>query len=151
MRSPPVLTALVVATLWTLPLWLGACSERVTSVESVFDRLEAPPSEPGEVATFALVQERVLTPGCAITGCHNGAVFPDLSAPGAYDNLVGRPSSAGMPLVDPGSPATSYLYVKVKGGPGLSGSIMPLGAPAVAPTLIDSLAAWIERGAPRDE
>lgn len=128
----------------------AACSDRVTSTETAFDRIEPPATETGETATYAFVQERVLTPSCAVSGCHNGAVFPDLSAAAAYDNTVEKMSSAGIPYVDPGTPASSFLYVKINGGPNLVGSQMPLRWELLSQALIDSVAAWIERGAERE-
>lgn len=154
MKSARIAPALMAATL-AAALAATACSDRVTSVETVFDRLESPPAEAGESATFAFVQEKVLTPTCAVSGCHNGATFPDLSAGAAYDNMVRQPSSAGLPYVEPGSPNGSFLYVKILGetddGPALVGSRMPRGGAPLTQALIDSVAAWIQRGALRDE
>lgn len=129
-----------------------ACSDRVTDVETVFDRLEPQPGTDGQTSTFGFVQQKILTPSCSMGGCHSGAVSPDLSEGEAYASTVGRLSSTGMLLVDPGSPENSYLYVKMRGGDQMVGSLMPPpGQPAVEAGLIDSLAVWIERGALPDE
>jgi hypothetical protein len=53
--------------------------------------------------------------------------------------------------VDPGSPNTSFLYVKINGGPNLTGSRMPYGLPPISDSLIDSVRVWIENGAQPDE
>ncbi len=133
-------------------LGAAACSDRVTDVETVFDRQEPQPGADGQTATFGFIQQKILTPSCSMGGCHSGAVPPDLSEGAAYASTVGRLSSTGMPLVDPGSPENSYLYVKMRGGDQLVGSLMPPpGHPGVEPGLTDSLAAWIERGALDDE
>ncbi len=147
-------SATVLAGLTTVALVVAACSERVTSVESVFDRLEEAPIAEGETATFSFIQERILTPSCATSGCHNGVTFPTLSAGVAYDNVVDQPSSAGIPQVKPGAPLESFLYIKILGetddGPTLIGSRMPRGGTPITQGLIDSMAAWIERGAQND-
>ena len=148
-------SARFVPALMAAALAATACSDRVTSVETVFDRLEPPAPQAGERATFAFVQEKVLTPTCAVSGCHNGATFPDLSAGVAYDNMVNQPSSAGLPYVAPGTPIGSFFYVKIIGetedGPALVGSRMPRGEAPLTQALIDSVAVWIQRGALRDE
>ncbi|MFA6110983.1 MAG: PKD domain-containing protein, partial [Candidatus Latescibacterota bacterium] len=82
--------------------------------------------------TFTQVQRQVLTPSCALSGCHADADHPILSAGQAYGNLVGVASSVGLILVTPGDPDRSYLYIKVTGGPGMVGSRMPRGRGALS-------------------
>jgi hypothetical protein len=41
--------------------------------------------------------------------------------------LIGRPSSTGMPFIDPGNPNGSYLYLKMVGAENIEGDTMPLG------------------------
>lgn len=41
--------------------------------------------------------------------------------------LIGRPSSTGMPFIDPGNPNGSYLYLKMVGAENIEGESMPLG------------------------
>jgi mono/diheme cytochrome c family protein len=41
--------------------------------------------------------------------------------------LIGKPSSTGKPLIDPGNPNNSYLYLKLVGAEGIEGDPMPLG------------------------
>lgn len=41
--------------------------------------------------------------------------------------LVGRPSSTGMPLIDPGNPNGSYIYLKMVAAENIEGESMPLG------------------------
>lgn len=41
--------------------------------------------------------------------------------------LIGKPSSTGMPFIDPGNPNGSYLYLKMVGAENIEGDTMPLG------------------------
>ena len=136
MKAPILLALLMVAGL--------ACSDLTTSTDMVFD----PPSE--GPATFGQVQERVFDVSCASSGCHGGTAWPDLSAGKAYDNIVGVESSQGIPLVDPGRPDSSYLYLKLLPDAKISGDRMPLGGPYLEPATLETVYAWIEKGAPRD-
>jgi hypothetical protein len=136
MKAPILLALLMVAGL--------ACSDLTTSTDMVFD----PPSE--GPATFGQVQERVFDVSCASSGCHGGTAWPDLSAGKAYDNIVGVESSQGIPLVAPGRPDSSYLYLKLLPDAEISGDRMPLGGPYLEPATLETVYAWIEKGAPRD-
>ncbi|MFH1568079.1 MAG: hypothetical protein ABIL09_08785 [Gemmatimonadota bacterium] len=150
MSVPHRAAPLVVAASLALAVGAASCADRITSTETVFDRQEPVQTEPGTTATYAFVQEQVLTPSCALSGCHGGAQFPDLSAASAYGSIVGQESSSGMPLVDPGAPRNSFLYIKINGGPNLEGRRMPYQRQPLPQALIDSVGAWIERGARRD-
>jgi hypothetical protein len=41
--------------------------------------------------------------------------------------LIGRPSSTGVPLIDPGNPNGSYIYLKMVAAENIEGDSMPLG------------------------
>lgn len=67
-----------------------------------------------------------------------------------YAALVNRPSSfkPGAILVVPGDPASSYLYQKLEGAPGIVGRRMPYnGPPYLTDGQIDVVERWIEEGA----
>lgn len=91
----------------------------------------------------------ILDGQCA--GCH-GATKPaqglDLRASAFRANTVGKASSEDptTPLVSPGHPEASYLYLKVTGDPGIHGAKMPQGGALTQPQL-DALSAWIASGA----
>jgi mono/diheme cytochrome c family protein len=114
---------------------------------------ESPP--PGVTAlTFAQIQSQIFTPVCAKAGCHAAGSSPSglvLAAGQSYGNLVGRPS-AESPLarVSPGNPDASYLILKLRGDPSITGERMPLGGPYLAAAQIDGVAAWIRAGAPNN-
>ncbi len=94
---------------------------------------------------------------CTTSGCHVGA-HPaeaiDLSAvTSAYGSIVGVPSSqcAGSSIVEPSSPATSYLLQKLRGyGSCFVGWQMPEQAAPFTATQIDLVGAWIGAGALND-
>jgi len=83
------------------------------------------------------------------TSCHSGGGNPasdpsgvDLAVP--LSSLVGINSVAtGKPLVVPGNPDASYLLLKMKGGEGLDGEVMPLGDDPLKPEQLQAVADWI--------
>lgn len=83
------------------------------------------------------------------TSCHSGGGNPasdpaevDLDVP--LSSLVGVPSAAnGQPLVVPGDPDASYLLVKMKGGEGMEGDLMPLGDDPLPAEQLQVVADWI--------
>ncbi len=87
--------------------------------------------------------------GCHIAGASGGL---SLAQAVAYQNLVGQPSNclASLPRIDPGSPGTSLLYLKITNAAAKCGSSMPfgqtplVGQDAAAVALIN---AWILEGA----
>ncbi|MFT5089750.1 MAG: hypothetical protein ACI906_001017 [Candidatus Latescibacterota bacterium] len=101
--------------------------------------------------TFSFVQENILDRSCALSGCHADSEYPNLSAGQAYDNIVnGLSSSPDQPLINPGDPDNSYLYLKLVNGDGIFGDRMPKGNPPLSDELIAAVRDWIERGAPND-
>jgi len=114
--------------------------------------------------SFAQLQTSVLTPNCAVSGCHvsasaaasgNLVLSPDV----AYDDLVGaRPSNLaaqrdGLKRVTPFKPDSSLLFQKVvlalAAHGGNYGNVMPVGAQALPQGQVDFIRKWIEAGAPR--
>ncbi len=135
-----------------LSIALGACNTD-KSVQMVFD----PPADgtpndgPISNTTFGFVQKNVLTPSCALSGCHGDREYPNLSAAQAYGNIVnGLSSNPDQPLIKPGDPDNSYLYLKLIKGEGIFGDRMPKSNPALSDDLVAAVRDWIERGAPND-
>jgi hypothetical protein len=114
--------------------------------------------------SFAQLQTSVLTPNCAVSGCHvsasaaasgNLVLSPDV----AYDNLVGAPPSNlaaqrdGLKRVTPLKPDSSLLFQKIvvalAAHGGNYGNVMPVGAQALPQGQVDFIRKWIEAGAPR--
>lgn len=128
----------------SLTVILHSCADLTTSTDMVFD---AAPEGP---ATFERVQTMVFDVSCASSGCHDGSAWPDLSAGQAYGNIVNIESTQGLPLVYPGRPDSSYLYLKLLPDAPISGGRMPLGGPYLDAASLEIVRAWIERGAPAD-
>lgn len=123
----------------------------------------AQPSTDG--SSFASVQASILTPTCAVAGCHvsasaassgNLVLTPDV----AYDNLIGvAPANLnakrdGFRRVVPGKPDSSLLFQKIvlalAGQNGVDyGNTMPIGVAPLSQGQVDYLRAWIQAGAPR--
>jgi hypothetical protein len=114
--------------------------------------------------SFVALQKSVLTPNCAVSGCHVSASAAAsgnlvLSPEVAYDNLVGaRPANLsalrdGLKRVTPGKPDSSLLFQKIvlalSAHNGDYGNVMPVGTQALPQGQVDFIRKWIEAGAPR--
>lgn len=117
------------------------------------------PTEPGptpgggQALTFTQIQTQIFTPVCARAGCHAAGSAPSglvLEAGQSYGNLVGRPATENGTLarVAPGNPDRSYLILKLRGDPSITGERMPLGGPYLTAEQIEGIAGWIRAGAP---
>lgn len=104
---------------------------------------------PALQATLSSIQTNILTPKCAITGCHivGGGAPMSLATGASFGTLVNVTSpNWSRPRVAPGNAANSVFYLKVIGD-NTVGRSMPLGLPPLSKTETDSIAAWINRGA----
>jgi hypothetical protein len=85
---------------------------------------------------------------CSVSGCHSGK-YPkiklNLEEDEMLDALVDVPSrqAAGRKLVDTENPETSYLLVKLKGGEGLVGAVMPINLPPLGAPEIETMERWV--------
>jgi hypothetical protein len=116
-----------------------------------------PAPTPGGVQafTFTQIQTTIFTPVCAKAGCHAAGSAPsglELEAGQSYGNLVGRPANENGSLdrVSPGNPDRSYIILKLRGDPAITGERMPLGGPYLSTAQIEGIAAWIRAGAPNN-
>ena len=137
---------------WSLAL-VGCTGQITKSTDMVFDASVGAPGGGSDLVletSFTQVQTQLLTPSCALSGCHGGTVFPHLSAGSAYANLVNAPSSAGFRQVSPGDPGASYLLTKITGGEGMRGGRMPPGGTPLDSVRIALVRAWIADGAAQD-
>jgi len=127
---------------------VGACSS---------DGGTNPQPQPSPLS-FATHVQSILTASCATGGCHvapGAAAGLDLSQGQAHGNVVNVASSqvAHLMLVEPNDPDSSYLMVKLLGEAGLIAGVpsqMPLGVPALRAGQIDTIAMWIDNGAPNN-
>ena len=107
------------------------------------------------------IQDYVFNKSCATSYCHaspTNAGNLNLTNRISYQDLVGRvpqnlaAASAGMRLVDPGSPDNSFLLTKLVGpSSAAQGSRMPLAAGPLHSAKIDAIRGWITAGAPQNE
>ncbi|HEV7347189.1 hypothetical protein [Telluribacter sp.] len=124
-------------------------------------------TEPTELASFDLIQDRIFTPTCATGGCHasesdntfrqHGLV---LTKGKSYENLINKLSfqpdakSEGMQRVKPFNALESLLYHKLNWnashhGGKQYGLPMPLGGLEPGAGQVEFVRRWIEAGAPR--
>ena len=119
------------------------------------------PTEPAAAAggpafTFTQIQQQIFTPTCAKAGCHAASTAQEgliLDAGRSYSLLVRHPAAEQSALnrVEPGSPETSYLILKLRGDPAITGLRMPEdGPPYLTQEQIDGIAGWIRAGAPNN-
>lgn len=100
---------------------------------------------------FSEIQANIFTPTCATTGCHFGAGAPQglrLDEANSYGLLVGIASGevSSVLRVAAGDPNNSYLIQKLEGTASVGGR-MPLNAPSLDRTSIDTIRQWITDGA----
>ena len=124
---------------------LSACSDQIVSSCDT----AAPP--PFLMAKLSSIQEKILTPNCAVSGCHSGE-FPQqnmsLEAGKSYGNLVNVASNESALLrIKPGASSESWLIRKLEGD---GTTRMPLIGDPLTPAEIDTIRAWIDRGANND-
>jgi hypothetical protein len=139
-----------------LLLNLISCSKQATDAPS-----------PSDVASFDLIQQKILTPSCATSGCHaseKDGTFAQhglvLAAGVAYENLVNvapKNSDAladGLKRVKPFASLESLLYHKLNISASHHsgrqyGNPMPLGSQTLPDGQIEFVRRWIEAGAPK--
>jgi hypothetical protein len=125
---------------------LFGCADNITESEpSVLDPGNTPPASEMP-ATFSAIQSTVFNTSCAVSGCHNGSVTPDLRE-SAYNRIVNRPSAqSSFDYIEPNKSGESYLYLKLL-GTGISGDRMPRGRAPLSQAKLDSIKKWIDTGA----
>ena len=139
---------------------LLACSKSSVDVPA------SPISQTATINSFDLLQDKLLTPSCATSGCHlsvQDASYPQhglvLAKGLAYGNLIGTSPKNSVAVanklqrVKKFSSAESLLFHKLNWD--LShhvsanyGAPMPLGGKAVSKGQLDFVQKWIEAGAP---
>ena len=113
------------------------------------------PAGPGPAAlmpTLASIQDKVLSPNCAFSGCHGGGTVqqglrldPGFSATNLIN--VASPRDANLIRVVPGNPNASFIIQKLEGTQRLGGR-MPQFGPYLSQATIDVIRQWIQLGAP---
>lgn len=126
------------------------------------------PAPPAATSSFALLQQKILTPTCATAGCHGATTDASfnqhglvLSASVAYQNLVGvvpkntNAIADGLLRVKAHNSLQSLLFHKLNASnihhTGKSyGNLMPLGSSPLSVGQIEFVRRWIEAGAPKE-
>jgi len=120
----------------------------------------------GKKDTWAIIQDNILTPSCALSGCHSSntdATYSQhnlvLTAGVAYDNLINKPSknaaanAGGVLRVKPGDYLGSLLYHKTDcqstHHTANYGATMPIGGQYLTFGQIEFIKQWIIKGAPK--
>lgn len=120
---------------------------RTTTMEPPKETVEQTCIEP----TLAALREEIFLPRCATSGCHDAETAReglDLSLD--IDALTGRLAAAasqspsGMPLITPGQPGASYLWLKVSLESPLIGTQMPKRATPLDDCELEALKRFIE-------
>jgi hypothetical protein len=128
-------------------VWLG-----VTGFWAVGCGPRVPVVPEGTPVSYAAHLEPLVLARCL--GCHNADEAKarlDLEQGKGYGNLVGRPSTQvpSMPLVKPGSPEDSYLWLKLQHtterGEGMPRTL--IGARKLRADELELYRRWIEDGA----
>lgn len=110
--------------------------------------------------SFARLQNEILVPTCASSGCHvGGSGTFALTGSRAYDALVNATPThtvartAGLRRVVPGKPDSSLLYHRLLAPthrlPLDLGPVMPVGRAPLSAGQVEFLVQWIAAGAPR--
>ena len=123
-------------------LFIFSCEDQIVSECDVVE------NNIGINASFSSIQNNIFSSDCATSGCHaTNSVPPDLSAGQAYNSIVNVMSSnPPYPYVYPGRSDSSYIINKLR-GVNMVGERMPLNDNPLPKAVVDSFAAWIDRGA----
>ena len=148
-------------------LTLGVCSVAILLNLVSCQKGSTDATTPTALASFDLIQQKILTPSCATSGCHaseKDATFAQhglvLADGVAYQNLVGvdpKNSAAladGLKRVKAFASLESLLYHKLNISASHHsgkqyGNPMPLGGATLSDGQIEFVRRWIEAGAPK--
>jgi len=125
-------------------LFFSGCADHIVSE---CDKTDDKNTTPFPI-TLAEIQKNLFDHSCAVPGCHSGAASEanlSLTAGLSYKNIVNVSSrqNPDLKIVLPGNSSQNFLIKKLKGE---NTSVMPP-AGKLESALIDSFAAWIDRGA----
>lgn len=122
------------------------------------DKSDVPSYTPPD-GSYKLVFEKVFKPSCALSNCHSKEGdfgHHGLGNDYTYNHLLEEDShnedalAAGLRMVKPGNPDSSFLFVKIKwdGSPFQFGQKMPTGGLKLTANQIEFVRQWIAAGAP---
>jgi hypothetical protein len=145
-------TIIILGTFFTTAIFFPSCKKNPGTADAT------------NQDTWKIIQDKVLTPSCAKSGCHasiTDATYTQhnliLSAADAYNNLINTtPKNTaavtdGLVRVKPGDYSKSFLYHKIDCNTGHHtanyGSTMPLGSQYLTNGQIEFIKQWIIKGA----
>jgi hypothetical protein len=115
-------------------------------------------------SSYGLIYDQIFAKSCALSGCHASGqkkkdpdgIYPILEGEAAYATLINgasqdsRATNAGLKLVTPNDPATSFLYQKIAYDSSAFqfGAKMPIGGLTLTANQIKFVRQWISAGAP---
>lgn len=115
-------------------------------------------------SSYGLIYDQIFAKSCALSGCHADAqkkrdpagTYPILEGEAAYTTLINgasldsRATNAGLKLVTPSDPTTSFLYQKIAYDSSAYkfGAKMPSGGLTLTANQIKFVRQWISAGAP---
>ncbi|MBD3225205.1 MAG: hypothetical protein GF313_10780 [Caldithrix sp.] len=121
-----------------------SCKDQITSTCETEINVNTPQGP----VTLAWIQDNVFDTHCV--SCHGSNLTQadlNLADGQSYNNLVNIPATtSNLDRVKPGEPENSHLMERLTGE---GAAIMPPAGP-INQALIDSVASWIERGAPQN-
>lgn len=127
-------------------LWIAASGCDDVLFGEAEDGGEEGPSQEGYAGVVEIATEHCY--GCHSAAANTSAGFNLDLETDLHATTVGVAGSYGVPLVVPGSPEESMLYMKMTGtNPDNTGGAMPPGG-SLGDANTDVVAAWIEDGAP---
>jgi len=154
MRSPSTFRNLICLLVFTVPLAIAACDEKLSDLTGPTPNLEP---------TFSSIQKEIFettdsSGRLACTNCHsnlgrNPSGGMNLLSGISYANLVGVASTGkpGAIRVIPGDPDNSYIIHKLEGRSDIIGVRMPRGnGPYLTDGQILVIKRWIANGAPNN-
>jgi hypothetical protein len=127
-KNKIIISFLIIA---TLSVTVTGCYKTTTLLEN---------NSPVITTTVSLSKDLqpIFTSHCALSGCHNGSISPNLSSGNAYNSL----SNGGF--INTGTPANSVVYLWLSGK---ESATMPLGAAPNPGNIEGYILAWITQGA----
>jgi hypothetical protein len=132
-----------------MAIFAPGCADKIISEN---DLLSSRPVQGIQLSKLSEIQNQIFNPSCAIAGCHGGSspqANLNLSEGKSYLNLVGVQSVLYPPAkrVQSGNSSQSILIQILRG---TVGPRMPYQGQPLSSASIDSIAAWIDKGAPND-